>query len=84
MEIAPSMRSVKRAFTFGVTPNFTCEKIYIGKVDSGPIVNNVITNSSNERVKANSAPAMTPGRIIGKVDVEEILGSIFQDFCIGK
>tara|TARA_A100001011_G_C14317159_1_gene848502 strand:+ start:452 stop:1780 length:1329 start_codon:yes stop_codon:yes gene_type:complete len=24
------------------------------------------------------------GSIIGKVDVEEILGSIFQDFCIGK
>ena len=24
------------------------------------------------------------GSIIGKVDVEEILGSIFKDFCIGK
>ncbi len=24
------------------------------------------------------------GMIIGKVDVEEILGSIFNDFCIGK
>ena len=24
------------------------------------------------------------GAIIGKVDVEEILGSIFKDFCIGK
>ena len=24
------------------------------------------------------------GSIVGKVDVEEILGSIFQDFCIGK
>ena len=24
------------------------------------------------------------GMIVGKVDVEEILGSIFQDFCIGK
>ena len=24
------------------------------------------------------------GCIIGKVDVEEILGSIFDDFCIGK
>ena len=22
--------------------------------------------------------------VIGKVDVEEILGSIFKDFCIGK
>ena len=22
--------------------------------------------------------------IVGKVDVEEILGSIFNDFCIGK
>ena len=24
------------------------------------------------------------GAIVGKVDVEEILGSIFNDFCIGK
>jgi len=24
------------------------------------------------------------GMIVGKVDVEELLGSIFQDFCIGK
>ena len=24
------------------------------------------------------------GKIVGKVDVEEILGSIFDDFCIGK
>ena len=24
------------------------------------------------------------GTIVGKVDVEEILGSIFSDFCIGK
>ena len=24
------------------------------------------------------------GKIVGKVEVEEILGSIFNDFCIGK
>ena len=24
------------------------------------------------------------GMIVGKVDVEELLGSIFSDFCIGK
>ena len=24
------------------------------------------------------------GSIVGKVDIEEILGSIFKDFCIGK
>ena len=24
------------------------------------------------------------GKIVGKVDVEEVLGSIFNDFCIGK
>ena len=24
------------------------------------------------------------GMIVGKVDVEEVLGSIFEDFCIGK
>ena len=24
------------------------------------------------------------GKIVGKVDVEEILDSIFNDFCIGK
>ena len=25
-----------------------------------------------------------PGTIVGKVDIEEILGSIFENFCIGK
>ena len=24
------------------------------------------------------------GKIVGKVDVEDVLGSIFNDFCIGK
>ena len=24
------------------------------------------------------------GMIVGKVDVEEVLGSVFNDFCIGK
>ena len=24
------------------------------------------------------------GMVVGKVDVEELLGSIFNDFCIGK
>ena len=24
------------------------------------------------------------GMIVGKIDVEEVLGSIFNDFCIGK
>ena len=24
------------------------------------------------------------GKVVGKVDVEEILSSIFNDFCIGK
>ena len=24
------------------------------------------------------------GMLVGKVDVEEVLGSIFNDFCIGK
>ena len=24
------------------------------------------------------------GTIVGKVDVEEVLGSIFENFCIGK
>ena len=26
----------------------------------------------------------TLGKVVGKVDVEEILSSIFNDFCIGK
>ena len=29
-------------------------------------------------------PQSFRGMIVGKVDVEEILGSIFNDFCIGK
>jgi tRNA modification GTPase len=28
--------------------------------------------------------ALSLGRLIGRVDVEEILDAIFRDFCIGK
>jgi tRNA modification GTPase len=24
------------------------------------------------------------GRLVGKIDVEEVLGAIFSEFCIGK
>jgi tRNA modification GTPase len=24
------------------------------------------------------------GRLLGKVDIEDVLGKIFKDFCIGK
>ena len=43
----------------------------------------------NKPTDADSSSALTTlgtnlGIIVGKVDVEEILGSIFNDFCIGK
>jgi tRNA modification GTPase len=30
------------------------------------------------------AAAQQLGRLLGKVDVEDVLDSIFRDFCIGK
>jgi len=30
------------------------------------------------------AAALSLGRLLGRVDVEDILDSIFKDFCIGK
>ena len=30
------------------------------------------------------AAAYTLGRLLGRVDVEDVLGAIFQKFCIGK
>jgi tRNA modification GTPase len=28
--------------------------------------------------------ALALGRLVGRIDVEEVLGGIFQEFCIGK
>ena len=43
-------------------------------------------NNLKNRISAEDLRMATRhlGAIIGKVDVEEILGSIFKDFCIGK
>jgi hypothetical protein len=46
----------------------TIEYISSGRVlDPTPATKNVMTKSSNESVKARSAPAMTPGSISGSV-----------------
>ena len=50
------------AFTSGVTENLIIEYILTGNVTvSGPDVKNVITKSSNDKVKANNPPAMKLG-----------------------
>jgi tRNA modification GTPase len=48
---------------------------------------NTLITRERHRVKLSECLRMATrhlGSIVGKVDVEEILGSIFKDFCIGK
>ena len=57
-----------RALISGVTPNLTMEKTLRGKVTlEGPATKKLIITSSSDNVKASSAPAITPGIIIGSV-----------------
>src|SRR6185312_14975735 len=59
---------VASAFTSGLTPSRTLEKMTIGSVlEPGPATNCEITRSSHERVKASSHPASTAGRMSGSV-----------------
>ena len=68
----------KQPFTIGVDNNINCfnsEKNFLDK------------NVKNDFDKAAEDLRLATrhlGMIVGKVDVEEILGSIFNDFCIGK
>ena len=59
---------VETAFISGVTPSLTIEYIFIGRVvDPGPDVKLAMTKSSSDKVKDSNQPAITAGRIIGRV-----------------
>lgn len=61
---------VDNALISGVTPNLIIEYINIGRVvdeDPAPEVKKAMMNSSKDSVKDNKEPAITPGNIIGKV-----------------
>ncbi|CUK21008.1 hypothetical protein RUE5091_04580 [Ruegeria denitrificans] len=59
---------VDNALISGLTPKRTAEKILIGSVVAdGPDVNDAITRSSSDRVKASNQPEITAGAMIGKV-----------------
>ena len=51
-------------------------------------INNFMNKDQNKDIELAAEDlrmaARHLGSIVGKVDVEEILGSIFKDFCIGK
>jgi hypothetical protein len=69
--------SVARAFTSGLTPRRTFEKMTIGRVlDPGPATNCEITTSSHDRVKDNSQPDTSAGEISGSV--------IRRNTCAGR
>ena len=62
------MRIVDNAFISGLTPRRIEDQILIGRVVAdGPAVNDAITRSSSESVKAKSHPEITAGAIIGRV-----------------
>ena len=59
---------VESALISGLTPSLTDEKIFIGKVvAAGPEVNEAITRSSSESVKAKSQPEIIAGAMMGSV-----------------
>ncbi len=62
--------------------------LYAVKTNPNPIVLKTIIESGINHfdIAAEDLRLATRhlGMIVGKVDVEEILGSIFSDFCIGK
>ena len=51
-------------------------------------INNFLKKDQNKEIEMAAEDLRLAtrhlGSIVGKVDVEEILGSIFKDFCIGK
>ena len=66
----------------------TVENVYLYNLDDlSEIANQNIINRKNDIDKATEDLRLATrhlGMLVGKVDVEEILGSIFNDFCIGK
>ena len=67
---------VDSALISGVTPNLIIEYINIGKVvedEPAPDVKNAIINSSKDRVKDNKEPAITPGKIVGRVILTNVI-----------
>src|SRR5919108_6237632 len=60
--------SVDSALSSGVTPRFTIDHTWIGRVVApGPLVKKVMTNSSSDKVNARRPPLSTPGQISGRV-----------------
>ena len=63
-------------------PNFELEKI---RTEKNEVVNQKKEIEDFDKAAEDLRLATRHlGMIVGKVDVEEILGSIFNDFCIGK
>jgi len=62
------IRMVESALISGLTPRRIDDQILIGSVvEDGPEVNEAITRSSSDRVKASSQPEITAGAMIGRV-----------------
>ena len=59
---------VDSAFTSGVTPVLTMDRIFSGSVVlPGPVTKKLMITSSMERENDNSAPDVTPGIIKGRI-----------------
>lgn len=63
-----TISNTDNAFTTGETPNLIIEYILNGNVeDPGPATKNVVTKSSNDKVKAIKNPDIIAGINIGKI-----------------
>ena len=77
--VVANTNTVDTAAIVGSTANLRLVKILMGRVMTWvPPRRKVMMNSSRERIKANSAPEIMPGKIIGRVMVDQKRGNIIN------
>ena len=81
-------KNLSSKFTTSNTVLVTRERHRVKLIDCLKEIDNFLKKDQNKDIEmaAEDLRLATShlGSIVGKVDVEEILGSIFKDFCIGK
>ena len=79
---------LSKKFTSNNTALITRERHRVKLNDCLKEIDNFLNKDQNEDLELAAEDLRMAtrhlGSIVGKVDVEEILGSIFRDFCIGK
>ncbi len=81
-------KNLSSKFTTSNTVLVTRERHRVKLIDCLKEIDNFLKKDQNKDIEMAAEDLRLAtrhlGSIVGKVDVEEILGSIFKDFCIGK